>query len=224
MAVSRKKAAAGKSAAPWQRGNPKPDGEHQTLSPQAKAAAKRRAKRAGRPYPNLVDNMYAAEHDGKKKPPAKKAAAGKSTAKKSPVKKTPPTKDPKGGLTAAGRAEFARKEGAHLKPGVTKKIADMTPEEMRRKGSWAVRFYGRETLPPLQKANGEPTRFALSAHAWGEPVPKTEAQARKIADKGHRLLKRYEAAKTRAARDKEKQQAAARKAREAQPARRAARR
>jgi hypothetical protein len=101
--------------------------------------------------------------------------------------------DPKGGLTAAGRAEFARKDGSDLKPGVTKPLADMTPQDMRRKGSWATRFYGRESLPPLIKPNGEPTRFALSAHAWGEKVPKTEAQARKIAEKGRRLLERYKA-------------------------------
>jgi len=92
------------------------------------------------------------------------------------------TKDPKGGLTVAGRKEFARKEGAHLRPGVKKPTSDMTPQEMKRKGSWAVRFYGREKLPPLQK-NGKPTRFALSAAAWGETVPTTEAAARKIARK-----------------------------------------
>jgi hypothetical protein len=101
------------------------------------------------------------------------------------------TKDPQGGLTAAGRRAFAKKQGAHLKPGVKKKIADMTPDEMRRKGSWAVRFYGRTPLPPLRKKDGSPTRHALSAHAWGEPVPKTEAAARKIAEKGQRLLARY---------------------------------
>jgi uncharacterized protein DUF6321 len=65
------------------------------------------------------------------------------------------TKDPKGGLSGAGRKEFARKEGAHLRPGVKKPTSDMTPQEMKRKGSWAVRFYGREKLPPLQK-NGKP--------------------------------------------------------------------
>jgi hypothetical protein len=68
----------------------------------------------------------------------------------------------------------------------------MTPEEMRRKGSWATRFYGRKgKLPPLVGKNGEPTRFAKTAHAWGEPVPKTTAAARKIAAKGRRLLARY---------------------------------
>ncbi len=82
----------------------------------------------------------------------------------------------------------ARRE---LKPGVTKKDAEMTPQDMRRKGSWAVRFYGRKKLPPLVDAKGRPTRHALSAHAWGEPVPKTAAAARRIAAKGERLLARY---------------------------------
>jgi hypothetical protein len=102
-----------------------------------------------------------------------------------------PGKDPKGGLTAAGRKEFLRTDGSHLKPGVTKAEADMSPDEMRRKGSWAARFYGRAKLPPLQDKDGEPTRFALMAAAWGEDVPKTEAHARAIAAKGKKLLERY---------------------------------
>src|ERR1700749_168638 len=84
----------------------------------------------------------------------------------------PRTKDPRGGLTAAGRREFARKDGSHLKPGVKKSARKMSTEEMRRKGSWAVRFYGRRgALPPVQDKKGEPTRFALTAAAWGKPVP-----------------------------------------------------
>ncbi len=67
----------------------------------------------------------------------------------------------------------------------------MTPQEMRRKGSWAVRFYGRAKLPPLVDKGGKPTRHALSAHAWGEPVPRTVEAARRIAAKGERLLARY---------------------------------
>ena len=100
-------------------------------------------------------------------------------------------KDPQGGLTGKGRRYFRRKEGAHLKPGVKKSMAEMTPQEMRRKGSWAVRFYGRRgPLPPLLK-NGKPTRFALTAAAWGEPVPRSAKAARAIAAKGRRLLARY---------------------------------
>lgn len=102
------------------------------------------------------------------------------------------TKNPKGGLTAAGRRAFRRKEGARLKPGVKKPVREMTADEMRRKGSWAVRFYGRKgTLPPLKNNKGDPTRFALTAAAWGEPVPSTVAAARKIAAMGRRLLAKY---------------------------------
>jgi hypothetical protein len=101
------------------------------------------------------------------------------------------TKDPKGGLTAAGRDRSRRSEGAHLRPDVKKRQSEMTPDEMRRKRSWAVRFYGRRRLPPLVTADGKPTRFALSAAAWGEPVPKTVAAARRIAAKGKRLLEAY---------------------------------
>ena len=107
-----------------------------------------------------------------------------------------PLKDPKGGLTAAGRAEFRRKSGSHLKPGVKKPMSEMTPDDMRRKGSWATRFYGRAgKLPALTTEDGKPTRFALTATAWGEPVPKTVAAARRIAAKGRRLLARYKTRK-----------------------------
>jgi hypothetical protein len=47
---------------------------------------------------------------------------------------------------------------------------------------------------PITK-DGEPTRLALSAHAWGEPVPKTDAAAKKLAARGRKLLERYQAAK-----------------------------
>lgn len=132
-------------------------------------------------------------HAAKKKsaaPKKRSAAMRKAPAqRKSAARKR--TKDPRGGLTAAGRREFARREGAHLKPGVKKRERDMTPDEMRRKGSWASRCYGRATLPKLVDAKGQPTRFAPSAAAWGEPVPKTAAAARRIAAKGRRLLERY---------------------------------
>ena len=76
--------------------------------------------------------------------------------------------------------------------GVTSTMKDMTPDEMLRKGSWAVRVYGRPgALPKLIDDKGRPTRFALTAADWGEPVPKTVAAARRIAAKGHRLLTAY---------------------------------
>jgi hypothetical protein len=43
---------------PWDKPNPKR--RSTPLTPAKKAAAKAAARRAGRPYPNLVDNMNAA--------------------------------------------------------------------------------------------------------------------------------------------------------------------
>jgi hypothetical protein len=183
MAKSSSKSARRK--APWKKTAPK-GSRHTTLSTSQKAKAKRAAKRAGRPYPNLVDNMRAAK---KRK---------KTTRKTTKSRKA--TKDPKGGLTAAGRARLRRTEGARLRPGVKKSQHEMTLAEMRRKGSWAVRFYGRKKLPSLLTSDGKPTRFALTAAAWGEAIPRTVAAARRIAAKGKRLLATYKRRRERAGR------------------------
>jgi len=44
----------------WDKARPKGLGKPKKLSPAKKASAKTMAKAAGRPYPNLVDNMRAA--------------------------------------------------------------------------------------------------------------------------------------------------------------------
>jgi hypothetical protein len=44
----------------WDKKRPKGLGKPQKLSPAKKASAKAAAKKAGRPYPNLIDNMRAA--------------------------------------------------------------------------------------------------------------------------------------------------------------------
>lgn len=46
----------------WSRPRPAKLGKPKKLSPEKKAAAKAAAKAAGRPYPNLVDNMRAAKN------------------------------------------------------------------------------------------------------------------------------------------------------------------
>lgn len=106
--------------------------------------------------------------------------------------KKPVLRDPKGGLTAAGRAYFKRKEGANLKPGV--RGAANTPEKMRRKGSFLTRFFTNPS-GPMKDAKGRSTRLALSAAAWGEPVPQDMEDARKLAAKGRRMLERYQNSK-----------------------------
>jgi len=49
----------------WDKARPKGLPEPKSLSVKKKAAAKRRAKAAGRPYPNLVDNLAVARKKGK---------------------------------------------------------------------------------------------------------------------------------------------------------------
>jgi len=104
------------------------------------------------------------------------------------IEKKQPLKDPKGGLTAAGRRHFKQTEGANLKPGV--KGPANTPEKMRRKGSFLTRFFTNPS-GPMKDEKGRPTRLALSAAAWGEPVPQDMQDAAKLAAKGRRLLERY---------------------------------
>jgi len=50
----------GKVKAPWDKPRPKDLPKPKKLAPAAKAGAKAAAEAAGRPYPNLVDNMRAA--------------------------------------------------------------------------------------------------------------------------------------------------------------------
>jgi hypothetical protein len=130
---------------------------------------------------------------------ATKKSGGRKSGGKS--RKKQPLKDPRGGLTAAGRAWFKEKEGATLKPGVTKSEREMTPDEMRRKGSFLRRHFANPR-GPMKDEEGEPTRLALSAHAWGEPVPKTMADAKKLAAKGARLLEKYQANKGKKGRER----------------------
>ncbi len=129
-----------------------------------------------------------------------KTATAKESGRKSPAKsaaKNMPNagRNLKGGLTQAGRDFFAKRDGSHLKPGVTG-AAD-TPEKMKRKGSFLVRTFTHPRGPMID-SKGEPTRLALSAHALGEKVPKSIGEAHRLAAKGHQLLAKYHDAQERA--------------------------
>jgi hypothetical protein len=100
-------------------------------------------------------------------------------------------KDPHGGLTAAGRKHFERQTGAHLRPGVRKSEQEMTAEDLRRKGSFLRRHYGRRNPFKLVDEHGNPTRYALQAQAWGERVPKNLSDVQRLARKGSALLRKY---------------------------------
>ena len=66
--------------------------------------------------------------------------------------------NPKGGLNAAGRAHFKRKEGSNLKSPVK---SGVNP----RRASFACRFAGMKG--PMKDSKGRPTRKALALKAWG---------------------------------------------------------
>ena len=76
-----------------------------------------------------------------------------------------------GGLTAAGRKYFKRKEGANLKPPVK---SGVNP----RRVSFAARFAGMKG--PMKDSKGRPTRKALALKAWGF---RNEESARNFANK-----------------------------------------
>jgi len=63
-----------------------------------------------------------------------------------------------GGLTAAGRKYFKKKEGANLKPPVNK-------GQNPRRISFAARFAGMKG--PMKDNKGKPTRKALALKKWG---------------------------------------------------------
>lgn len=51
-------------------------------------------------------------------------------------------------------------------------MTEMTPDEMRREGSWATLFYGREgELPALKKKDGESGVLPSRRRPGGEPCP-----------------------------------------------------
>ena len=66
--------------------------------------------------------------------------------------------NPKGGLNAAGRAYFKRKEGSNLKSPVKKGVNP-------RRISFAARFAGMKG--PMKDEKGRATRKALALRAWG---------------------------------------------------------
>ncbi len=98
-------------------------------------------------------------------------------------------RDPEGGLTEAGRRKFERSgESKNLQPGV--KDSNPVGERARRKGSFLTRFYTNPSGPLVDK-DGDPTRLALAANAWGEPVPRSAGAAARLAAKGRNMLEKY---------------------------------
>jgi hypothetical protein len=97
------------SKTPWDRSNPrkKAGKPARHLTPAQKRSAKASAKRAGRPYPNLVDNMRVAAESKKQ---SSKKAGGKTTASKKTAKKSGARKS--GAKKSAAKKTAGKKVGA----------------------------------------------------------------------------------------------------------------
>ena len=124
---------------PWEKKNPKPKKKRKKLTSGQKSAAKRRAAAAGRPYPNLIDNMAVANKmkggmaelrsrtANYKKGGNVNLSVGRG--EKKPVSQG-------AGLTAKGRAKYNRATGSNLKaPAPNPK----TPKAKARKKSFCAR-------------------------------------------------------------------------------------
>jgi hypothetical protein len=132
---------------PWE--DPNPKDKHGQMSPEQIAKAKARAKAAGRPYPNLVDNMAVMKED------LEEAAVDAKGYKSST-----------GGLTQKGRDHYNNTEGGNLKAPVTTPPSELKAgsKAANRRKSFCARMSGVDG--PMKKPNGEPTRKALALKKW----------------------------------------------------------
>lgn len=133
---------------------PNPVKKHDKLSDSGKARARARARAAGRPYPNMVDNIWAARNEETE---IDETAAWARKEGKSPS----------GGLNAKGVASYRRENpGSKLKMAVTTPPSKLDPDgkAAKRRKSFCARMSGVEG--PMKKPNGEPTRKALALRKW----------------------------------------------------------
>ena len=143
--------AAGGKTPPWEKKNPKPKKERGKLSANQKKRARARAAAAGRPYPNLVDNMAVAKKakGGMAELRHAMAAGGYAKGGKSKQKGSMKGMTVKGGykrpvsqgagLTAKGRASINRRTGSNLKPPAPN---PKTKKAKARKKSFCARSRG----------------------------------------------------------------------------------
>ena len=137
----------------WEKKRPKNLGKPKKLSEAQKKKAEKRAKAAGRTYPNLVDNMAVAK--------AKKGGS---------IRKTTKGKDRNylsteegAGMTEKGVKAYRRANpGSKLKTAVTGKVKKGSKDAKRRK-SFCARMSG--VKGPTSK-NGKLTRKGAALKRW----------------------------------------------------------
>jgi len=130
----------------WDEPSPKKSGK--SMTPAQKAEAKARAKAAGRPYPNLVDNMAAMKEDWQDSK----------------------NKNPEGGLTKSGVMAYRREHpGSHLQTAVTTPPSKLKPgsKAANRRKSFCARMGGmKDKLTSSKTANDPKSRINLALKKW----------------------------------------------------------
>ncbi len=94
-------------------------------------------------------------------------------------------KSRKGWLTREWVAKYNRETWSNIKMWV--RGTPKTQEDFRRKWSFLTRFYKNPSWP-LKDKNWKPTRLALAANAWWEPVPTSSEATERLARKWNILL------------------------------------
>jgi hypothetical protein len=114
----------------------------------------------------------------------------------------------RGGWSRKKIRDYNRVTGSKLKHGVDKD--PVTLEDLRRKGSWAIRHYKRLNSPnklnmsPLKNNKGELLPFSTQAIVWGEKPPKTRKDQKRLVKLGEKLLKKYQKLKKLGYKNKDK--------------------
>ena len=130
----------------WDKPNPKKSHGHMTSA--QKANAKARAKAAGRPYPNLVDNMAAMKEDWQDSK----------------------YKNPEGGLTKSGVMAYRREHpGSKLQTAVTTKPSKLKPgsKAANRRKSFCARMGGmKKRLTSAKTARDPDSRINKALRKW----------------------------------------------------------
>jgi hypothetical protein len=152
----------------YEKPRPKSLGKPKKLSSSQKSKAKSMAKSAGRPYPNMVDNIRAANMEmGGIIDARDRSENYKEGGKVSPAWQRKEGKNPSGGLNAKGRASYKKETGGTLK-------APVKSGDNPRRASFLARM-GNMAGP--ERKNGEPTRLLKSLQAWGASS-KADAKAK----------------------------------------------
>jgi len=147
----------------YEKPRPKRLGKSKPLTSSQKSKAKAMAKKGGRPYPNMVDNIRAANMQEGGQIPTMDARdrveSYKEGGKVTPAWQRKEGKSPSGGLNQKGRDSYNKSTGGNLKR--------PQPEGGSRKKSFCARMGGmKKKLTSSKTANDPDSRINKALRKW----------------------------------------------------------